>query len=276
MYFLVPVVASARYALEGAHGTYTLAAVTALFHDPVLLQSLLTSVEISLGAAGITLVLLTPTSVWVNLRMPRLRRAMESLTLLPLVVPVVVVVLGIYGAFPTAVVASPVLLALEYVVLAMPYSYRAIDGGVQALDLHTLVDAGRSLGASWPETFRRVLVPNLRTSLLSAAFITIAYSLGEFAMANLLSFTTFPTELFQIGTEQVDEATAVSVFALVLTFAVLLGLSLLGGRRRAGGLRRGATLSVGGGDGIAAEVDAVLGHVDPGVPGIVHETREVP
>ncbi|HUY30646.1 MAG TPA: ABC transporter permease subunit [Acidimicrobiales bacterium] len=273
LYFLVPLLASARYALEGAHGSYTLSSVTALFHDSVLLQSLVTSVEISLGAAAITLALLTPTSVWVNLRMPRWRRAMESITLLPLVVPVVVVVLGIYGAFPTGIVASPVLLALEYVVLAMPYSYRAIDGGVQALDLHTLVDASRSLGAGWAQVFRRVLVPNLRSSLLSAAFITVAYSLGEFAMANLLSFTTFPTELFQIGTEQVGEATAVSVFALVLTFGVLLALSLFGGRGRRRAVRTG--LPAGQADGVvaelAAEVDAVLGHADPGRPGIVHD-----
>lgn len=275
LYFVVPLVASGRYALEGAHGTYTLSAVTALFHDSALWSSLLLSVEIALGAGLLTLVLLTPTSVWVNLRMPKLRRLMESLTLLPLVVPVVVVVLGIYGAFPTTVVGSPVLLVFEYVVLAMPYSYRAIDTGVQALELHTLVDASRTLGASWPSTFRRVLVPNLRTSLVAAAFITIAYSLGEFAMASLLSFTTFPVQLYQIGTDQIDEATAVSVFALLVTWGLLLGLSLLGGRRRA---VRGSGApgpadpppSDGVGADLVAEVESVLGHGDPGVPGISH------
>ncbi len=275
LYFVVPLVASGRYAIEGAHGTYTLSAVTALVHDSALWSSLVLSVEIALGAAALTLVLLTPTSVWVNLRMPKLRRTMESLTLLPLVVPVVVVVLGIYGAFPTTFVGSPVLLAFEYVVLAMPYSYRAIDSGVQALELHTLVDASRTLGASWPSTFRRVLVPNLRTSLVAAAFITIAYSLGEFAMASLLSFTTFPVQLYQIGTDQIDEATAVSVFALLVTWGLLLGLSLLGGRRKAA--RRGDPVvasepPVAGGIGadLVAEVESVLGHGDPGRPGIDH------
>jgi putative spermidine/putrescine transport system permease protein len=276
LYFVVPLVASGRYALEGAHGTYTLSAVTALFHDSALWSSLLLSVEIALGAGLLTLVLLTPTSVWVNLRMAKLRRLMESLTLLPLVVPVVVVVLGIYGAFPTTVVSSPVLLAFEYVVLAMPYSYRAIDSGVQALELHTLVDASRTLGASWPSTFRRVLVPNLRTSLVAAAFITIAYSLGEFAMASLLSFTTFPVQLYQIGTDQIDEATAVSVFALLVTWGLLLGLSLFAGRRTRA--RRADAdvpadppFAAGVGAELVAEVESVLGHGDPGRPGIGRE-----
>ncbi len=254
LYFLVPLLASGRFALEGARGTWTLSAVTALVHDGSLWGSLALSVEIALGAAAISVVLFTPTSVWVNLRLPRLRRVMEGLTLVPLVVPVVVIVLGLYGAFPPVFVASPAMLALEYVVLAMPYSYRAIDSGVQSLDLHTLTDAGRTLGGGWSKVFLRVLLPNLRTALLSAALITIAYSLGEFAMASLLSFTTFPVELFQIGTEQIDEATAVSVFALVLVFLLLVALSVLGGRRRA------ARGSVAAGDvGVADEPARLLG-----------------
>ncbi len=248
LYFLVPLLASGRFALEGARGTWTLSAVRALAHDGALWSSLLLSVEIALGAAAITLALLSPTSVWVNLRLPRLRRLLEGLTLVPLVVPVVVVVLGLYGAFPPAFVTSPALLALEYVVLAMPYSYRVIDGAVQSLDLHTLTDAGRTLGGGWVQTFFRVLLPQLRTSLMSAAFITIAYCLGEFAMASLLGFTTFPVQLFQIGTEQIDEATAVSVFALLLVFLLLATLSQLGGKRR---VARGSIVA--GGDGTAAE-----------------------
>lgn len=273
LYFVVPLAASARYALQGVGGTWTLAAVTALFHDGALWDALETSTEVAAGAAVVTLLLLTPTSVSVSLWMPKMRTWMEALTLLPLVVPVVVVVLGIYGAFPSFLIATPALLALEYVVLAMPYSYRAIDGGVQALDLHTLVDAGRSLGAGWPQVFRRLLLPNLRGSLLAAAFITIAYSLGEFAMANLLTFDTFPVQLFQIGTEQVDEATAVSVFALVLTFALLLVLSALGGRKKRARQVAGAAAPVGAPGmsvGLAAEVDAAIGTIDPGRPGIQH------
>lgn len=233
-YFFVPLVAAARFALEGEHGSISFAAFGQVFTDPTLWPALSTSLEVAGGAVGATLFLLVPTSIWITLRMPRFRRTMEGLTLLPLVIPAVVLVLGIFGAFasfPTWITATPVILALEYVVLALPYSYRAIDAGVQAIDLRTLVDAARSLGAGWTQTLVRVLLPNLRSAILGAAFLTVAYCLGEFAVANLLTMNTFPTWLYEVGTEKPGEAVALSVLALVVTWTVLLAVSLVGGRR---------------------------------------------
>ena len=51
-----------------------------------------------------------------------------------------------------------------YVVMALPFTYRAIDAGIKAIDVRTLVDASRSLGAGGATTFRRALLPNLRDS----------------------------------------------------------------------------------------------------------------
>ena len=66
-----------------------------------------------------------------------------------------------------------------YVMLAMPFTYRAIDTGVRAIDLRTLVDASRSLGASWFTTMMRVILPNVETAVLGAAFLTIALVPGR-------------------------------------------------------------------------------------------------
>ncbi|GEM_PF-12981 len=275
LYFLIPLAASARYALEGSGGSISFSSIDQLFHDGTLWSGLVTSLEIAAGAAVITLLLLVPTSIWINLRMPAFRRTMEGLTLLPLVVPTVVLVLGIFGAFrsfPNLIVGTPVILALEYVVLALPFSYRAIDSGVQALDLHTLVDAGKSLGSGWTQLFWRVLLPNLRTAILSAAFLTVAYSIGEFAVANLLTFNTFPTRLYEVGTEYAGEATAVSVFALVLTWGLLLVMSFVGGRKRrqhAATAALPATTELAGSvsEDLAAEVDELAGAVGLGGAG---------
>ncbi len=233
VYFLVPLAASARYAVQGNGGTFSLGALTLMAHDGALWSGLLVSLAIAAGASAISLALLIPTAIWVNLRMPSFGRVIEGLTLMPLVVPTVVLVLGIINAFkdlPGFFFGTPLLLAVEYVVLALPYSYRAVDSGVRALDLRTLVDAGRSLGATWPQLLRLVLLPNLREAILAASFLTVAYSLGEFVVANLLTFNTFPTRLYEVGTEYADEAVAVSVLALTLTWAVLLSVSVLGGR----------------------------------------------
>ena len=95
----------------------------------------------------IVMVLMVPTMIYVHLRMPRFRRVMEVITILPIVIPPIVLIVGVDGVTPFWLKSSQWLLALIYVVLAMPYVYRSLDAGLGALDLKTLVEASRSLGS---------------------------------------------------------------------------------------------------------------------------------
>ena len=98
------------------------------------------------------LVLLVPTMVWVQLRLPRMLRLVEFLCLLPLTIPAIVLVVGlapIYRWVSYLFGESPLTLAFVYIVLVLPFAYRAIDAGLGAIDLVTLAEAGRSLGCSW-------------------------------------------------------------------------------------------------------------------------------
>jgi putative spermidine/putrescine transport system permease protein len=239
-YILVPIAASIQFSLEaGYKGRLSLTAYSQAVAEPGLGASLLTSVKVALGAMAITLVLLVPTVIFVNLRFPRWRAVLDAVSLLPLGVPAVVIVLGVLGAYkslPNWITGTPVILALIYVILAMPYSYRAIDAGVRAIDLHVLVDAGRSMGAGWAKLFSRVLLPNLRSGILSAAFLTVALSLGEYAIASIMGFNTFPVWLVGVEGNNPYVAVALSIAALALTWALLVVLALAGsGRRRRSG-----------------------------------------
>ena len=79
------------------------------------------------------LVLLVPTMVWTVVRVPRMRRVVEFLCLLPLAIPAIVIVVGIapiyrlMGQHLGAVGASPLTLALINIILVLPFAYRAID-----------------------------------------------------------------------------------------------------------------------------------------------------
>ena len=126
-----------------------------------------------------------------------------------------------------------------YVVLAMPFTYRAIDTGVRAIDLHTLVDASRNLGASWPATLARVVLPNVQTAVLGAMFLTVALCLGEVVLATLLLYQTFPVEMIVLNHQsQVGVSVALSMITLVFTFLLLFLLSFLAQRRRGGRVAR--------------------------------------
>jgi putative spermidine/putrescine transport system permease protein len=130
---------------------------------------------------------------------------------------------------------SALLLAFVYIVLALPYSYRAIDGGLRAVDVATLADAARSLGASWPRVLGQVIVPNIRTSILSAAVLSVALVLGEYTISSLLSYHTLQVVIYGLGKRDASIAVAVSLASLLFVFALLIVIARFapGGRSEA-------------------------------------------
>jgi putative spermidine/putrescine transport system permease protein len=200
-------------------------------------SALTLSLRLAVITTVITLVLMVPTTVYVHLRLPGLRRLMEAITILPIVIPPVVLIVGILQVAPAGLKASPNLLGLVYVVLAMPFAYRALDAGLRAIDVKTLVEASNSLGARWFTTLWRVILPNMRTALLSATVLTVALVLGEFTMASLDLYQTFPVWIVNFDQTSGPISVAASLLALVVTWLFLIAIVWLGSRRsrRSGG-----------------------------------------
>jgi putative spermidine/putrescine transport system permease protein len=229
VYFLLPLYAALRFAGIKAYGS--------VFSQAGFTDALWLSVRLAIMTTLITLALMVPTTVYVHLRLPRLRRLLEGITILPIVIPPVVLIVGVLQVAPGSLKATPWLLGLEYVILAMPFAYRAIDTGLRALDVKTLTEAAGSLGAGWAATLWRVILPNLRTAMLSATVLIVALVLGEFTMASLDLYETFPVWIVQF--DQTDAATSVaaSLGALFVTWIVLMLITWAGTRqaRRTGG-----------------------------------------
>lgn len=158
-------------------------------------------------------------------------RTIEFLCLLPLTIPAIVLVVGLAPVYAWVTYffgSSSNTLVFAYTVLVLPYAYRAIDAGLSGLDVKTLAEAARSLGASWFVVLWRVVVPNLRAALLSAAFISVALVLGEFTIASLLNRQNLQVAINFLAKRDAAAAIAVSFAALVLAFLLLLVLSLIG------------------------------------------------
>jgi len=75
-----------------------------------------------------------------------------------------------YGTIIARTTEMAGLVTATDIALALPFAYRSLDVGVRAIDLRTLVDAARSLGASWFTLITRVILPNVRTAVLTAAY----------------------------------------------------------------------------------------------------------
>jgi putative spermidine/putrescine transport system permease protein len=184
------------------------------------------------------LVLMVPTVVWVRLRLPRLALIVESISVLPIVIPPIVMAAGLASlqshasAQVSNLLFSSALTALTpfYVILALPFAYRSLDVGVRAIDLRTLVDAARSLGAGWTTLIVRVILPNMRTAVLTAVSLTVALVLAEVVISGTLLYDTYPVQLVNTGQEYTGEAVALSVASLIFTWLLLLAISYLGNR----------------------------------------------
>jgi ABC-type spermidine/putrescine transport system permease subunit II len=243
LYFHIPIAAAVWFTVRSPDGV-TAEHYAEIPGAPGFAEAFGRSVLLAALTVLIALALMVPTVVLVELRLPRLRTAVELLTLMPLVLPPIALVVGVRSVlewapdyflntpladafFALQEPSLPWILVLVYVVLALPFVFRALDAGVRGSDLRTLTEAARNLGASWPRVLVSVVLPVLRTSVLNASFITFALVLGEFTVAVILGFETFPTWIVRISGSQPQLSVAVSVLSLALTWALLLLISAL-------------------------------------------------
>ena len=247
LYFIVPIAASVWFTVRERDGV-SLETYAEIPGADGFAEAITRSLAIAGLTVVIALVLMVPTVVLVNLRLPRLRTTVELLTLMPLVLPPIALVVGVRSVlawapdyfFGTPLAEAffalqepslPWILVFVYVILALPFVYRALDAGVRGADLRTLTEAARNLGASWPRVLVSVVLPVLKTSVLNAAFLTLALVMGEYTIAVILGFETFPTWIVVISGSQPQLSVAVSVLSLVITWVLLLLISALDRRR---------------------------------------------
>jgi putative spermidine/putrescine transport system permease protein len=235
-YFLIPLLATFLFSIKDKNtGTCcSLSAYSFILDDPEFLRTIKLSFYLALETIAISLVLFVPTVYWVHLKLPRLKPVVGFLALVPFVVPPIILVVGLldfYRGSPDWFYAKPYgFLVAAYVILAFPYVYFSLDSGFRAIDVHTLTEASLNLGASWPRTMLSVILPNIRAAAVSAAFLTLAIVMGEFTIATLSAFHTFPTYIQYVNETQAYPAAAVSLMSFGITWAAMLAILLVGRR----------------------------------------------
>src|SRR5712664_1655389 len=219
-FFLIPIGAMVEFSTRG--NSLTAPRTLQTWADIIKVPDLVQAITVSLELAAITsvgmLVLLLPTMVWVRLRLPRVHRIVEFLCLLPLTIPAIALVVGVaplYHWIEINLTDSILILSFVYLIIVLPYSYRALDAGLAAIDIKTLSEAARSLGAGWGTVMFRVIVPNMSTALLNACLLSVAVVLGEFTFAQLLYFENLQVAISYVGLVSAGTSIAVSLASLI-------------------------------------------------------------
>ncbi|MDR6818308.1 putative spermidine/putrescine transport system permease protein [Neorhizobium sp. 2083] len=226
IYFFVPLIGTFEFSLRMRRGVYSFDAYQSVFTDDQFRATFGFSMLMALVTIVVGMLLIVPTAYWVRLRLPQMRPVVEFITLLPLVIPAIVIVFGylrLYNSsswipFTGSTQGTNILLTFSYVTLALPYMYRSVDTAMRTIDVRTLTEAAEILGAKWPTIMFRCIFPNVMSGVLSGAFITLAIVMGEFTMAALLNRPAFGPYLQLVGANKAYEPSALAVIAFAITW----------------------------------------------------------
>ncbi|MDX6467634.1 MAG: putative spermidine/putrescine transport system permease protein [Gaiellaceae bacterium] len=239
LYFFIPLLTTFLFSLKSNQtGTCCTAGnYSWVIHNGLFWHSLKISFLLALETIAISLAIFVPTIYWVHLKVPKLRAVLGFLALIPFVVPPIVMVVGLlkfYKGSPNWFYGQPWgFLAAAYVILAFPYMFFSLDAGFRSIDVHTLTEASQSLGASWTTTLFKVILPNIRAAALAGSFLALAIVMGEYTIANLAAFHTFPIFIQYVNETQGFPAGALTLLSFAITWAAMGSLLLVGRKRGA-------------------------------------------
>jgi putative spermidine/putrescine transport system permease protein len=221
MLFVVPLFSAAEYSFRGSYGKgHDFTNYLWIIQQDGFLAHLMLSVELGALAGALNLVLMVPTITMLHLTHQRFRPIVDLICILPLMIPVVSLAIGAEVSMPSFLQNSQYELVFFFVILALPFTYRVLDTSFGSIPLKTLVEASRSLGASWLSTIIRIILPGAKGGITAALFLSFALAIGEFTITQLLHWDTFPVWTVNASQQNILGAIALSVFSF--TFAVVL------------------------------------------------------
>ncbi len=233
LFLLGPLVATFFSSINYNQLGYRFTAYSNIVSNQALRRPLWLSFQIAVLTAALSFALMLPTVFWLHLKVPKARPIIETISILPYVIPPIVLVVGISQltrGWPEWLIGKPFFLVPIYVITCLPFLFRALDAGMRSIDVMTLTEAARGLGATWRQVITKVIMPNLRTSILGGTFLALAVVLGEFTIASLLLFKTFPIYLTEVGQNEAQGAAALSLLSFGFSWGFLLLLNFVGKR----------------------------------------------
>jgi len=196
------------------------------------------SIGISLACLALTLVLGVPAAYVLARHQNRITRVFEEMLMLPVAVPglatalALISVFGGMGGFRT----SWLFILVGHVLFTLPFMVRAVLSVLLALDLRTLEEGAKSLGASFLQRFFHVILPNCRDGILAGALMVLTLSIGEFNLTWLLH--TPHTKTLPVGladayaSMRLEVGSAYTLIFFLMIVPLLLAMQALARPRR--------------------------------------------
>lgn len=240
IFLALPVIATLLYSVatvwrnQALPDGFTLGWWIQTLSEPRVVSALLKSTWLAALTVVIVAILVLPALYWAYVRNPRIRTAMQLCALLPFALPFVVLAYGIKRLAGVSELTQPwessvFLVVLGHVALAFPFFLWPVDGAMASAGVRRLSEAAEASGASPLTTLVRVIIPNIRTGILTGAILTFATSFGEYSIARIItgnSFETLPVWQVAALDDTRGNPNGVAVMAM-FTFLLMFTVSML-------------------------------------------------
>lgn len=201
------------------------------------------SLQLAIASLVCTVVTGVPAAYALAIGQNRVARMLEELLVLPIAVPGLATALGLLLAYGhiRAFRSSWVFILVGHYLFTLPFMVRAVLAVLMSLDLRTLEEGARSLGARWWQRFFHIVLPNCRSGILAGALMVVTLSLGEFNMTLLLHTPltrTLPVGLADAYTSlRLEVGSAYTLIFYILVIPLLIALQMMTAAPRRGPAR---------------------------------------
>jgi putative spermidine/putrescine transport system permease protein len=194
---------------------------------------------IAFATLAVTLLAGVPAAYALHVRGGRLSRLVEELITLPLAIPGLAIALALlltYGGF-SEFRRSWLFILVGHVIFTMPFMVRSVMAVFATVDIKTLDEGAASLGASPPQRFADVIVPNAMPGILAGSLMVVTLSLGEFNLTWMLH--TPLTKTLPIGladsyaSMRLEVASAYTLIFFIMIIPLLVAMQMFADREQA-------------------------------------------
>jgi putative spermidine/putrescine transport system permease protein len=196
------------------------------------------SIKIALACLVCTLVLGVPAAYVLARRQNAFTRAVEELLVMPIAIPglatalALIVTYGTFGDFRR----SWVFILVGHVLFTLPFMVRSVLAVLSSIDLATLEEGARSLGANFRQRYFGIVLPNCRSGIVAGSLMVVTLSLGEFNMTLLLHTPLTPTLPVGLADTyaslRLEVGSAYTLIFFIIIIPLLIALQLASAPRR--------------------------------------------
>ena len=169
-----------------------------LVASDALLRSARNSLVVALGSSLSATLLGTMVAILMMRYQFRSKGLLVALAVLPLIVPYIVLAVALFLLFSVFKIDRSLwTVGIAHTIVALPYVLLIIGARLAGFD-SSIEEAAMDLGADYPTTLRRIVIPMITPAMISAWLTAFTVSFDEFALALFLAGTqpTFPVYLY--------------------------------------------------------------------------------